>query len=57
MSGYFLESVDGELVLVLRTHDEDLIYSVIRRLGRMRDKKVKDIGRTLEQQWWERQKD
>jgi hypothetical protein len=51
VSGYYLRSVDGEYVLVVRTHDAEVLYSVISRMAQMRHKEVKGLGKTLQEKF------
>jgi hypothetical protein len=48
VKGYVIESVDGEQVLVIRSRDVELLYSLVRRMSRMRDERLREIGRALE---------
>ena len=46
---YILKDSDSaEHVLVLRTIDVELLYTLVRRMGRMRDERLKKLGRALE---------
>jgi hypothetical protein len=47
--GYILKgSVDAERILVIKTEDIELLYSLVKRMGRMRDERLKQLGRALE---------
>jgi hypothetical protein len=38
-----------EHCMVIKTKDVELLYSLVRRMGRMRDERLKSIGRALEE--------
>ena len=47
--GYFLtDSEEVEYLMVLRTEDIDLLYTLVKRMGRMRDERLRELGRALE---------
>lgn len=47
--GYVLQDSEGvENILVIRTEDIDLLYTLVKRMGRMRDERLKTLGRALE---------
>lgn len=47
--GYVLrDSEDVESIMVIRTEDRELLHSIARRITRMRDKRLKELGRQLE---------
>lgn len=54
VSGYHLEGVDGEICLVIRSYNEELIYSIIKRLSKMRQRDIKKLGTRLEEEFNER---
>lgn len=46
---YVLCDSEGvEHMLVVRTADLDLLYTLVRRMGKMRDERLKELGRALE---------
>lgn len=48
---YTLTDSEGvEHMLVIRTTDLDLLYTLVRRMGRMRDERLKELGRSLERE-------
>ena len=47
---YCLEGVDGEHLLVVRTSDIELLHTLVRRMARMRDERLKVLGRALEEE-------
>lgn len=47
---YCLEGVDGEHLLVVRTSDVELLHALVRRMGRMRDDRLRKLGRALEEE-------
>lgn len=47
--GYVLrDSEDVESIMVIRTGDKELLHSIARRITRMRDKRLKELGKQLE---------
>jgi hypothetical protein len=48
IKAYVLEGVDGEHCLVVRSQDVELLYSLVRRMSRMRDERLRQIGKALE---------
>ena len=54
VSGYFLEGSEGEFLLVVRTHNEDIMFSIIKKLSSMRDDKIKELAKILESHFNER---
>lgn len=50
VQGYVLCDSDGERLLVIRTEDVDLLYSVVKRMARMRDSRIRELGRALERE-------
>jgi len=49
VKGYILSDSEGvERLLVIRTEDLDLLYTLVKRMGRMRDERLKELGRALE---------
>jgi hypothetical protein len=54
IGGYFLEGVDGELLMVIRSHDEEAMYSIIKKLETMRSPEVKKLAEILEMHFNER---
>jgi len=57
IDGYFLYGVDDEMLLVIRGHDEEKMLNIINRLLKSRDKELKELGKTLEEHFVERQDD
>jgi hypothetical protein len=57
MQGYFLEGVDGELLLVIRGHSEEQMYSIIKKIETMREEEIKELAQTLEMHFNDRNKD
>lgn len=51
MEGYFLRGADGERILVVRTTNDDLLWSIIQRLAKMRHKEIKELGRALQEEF------
>ena len=43
-----LTGVTGELLLVLKTHDEDQLISIIKKLKTIRNKEIKELAEELE---------
>lgn len=39
---------DGEHLMVIRTHEREQLLSLARRMSRMRDEKIKELGKLLE---------
>lgn len=57
MKGYFLEGVDGELLLVIRGYNEEQMYSIIKKIETMREEEMKELARVLEIHFNDRNKD
>jgi len=57
MDAYFLHGVDGEKLLVIRGHDEELMQKIIAILGRSRDDSIKVLSEALENHFNERHDD
>ena len=57
MDAYFLHGVDGEKLLVIRGHDEELMEKIIATLSRSRDDKIKSLSEALENHFNERHDD
>lgn len=50
VKGYVLQDSEGEeFILVVRTHDIELLYSLLKRMSRMRDRRLKDLGKAIEE--------
>lgn len=49
--GYFLEGVQGEKALVIKTEDEEQLYYIIKRLAHMRPREIRALGERLEREW------
>jgi hypothetical protein len=54
ISGYFLEGVDGELLMVIRSYDEETMYSIIKKIESMRSPEIKKLAEILEMHFNER---
>lgn len=54
VNGYFLEGSDGEYLLVIRSLDKEVLYTVIKRMTQMRDPRVKSLGDKLQLEWFEK---
>ena len=54
VNGYVIRGVDGELLLVVRSRDEDLIYTIIERIKKSRDKKVRELAEHLEEMYFDK---
>jgi hypothetical protein len=51
VKGYTLTDSEGvETILVIRTTDLDLLYTLVKRMGRMRDERLKQLGQALERE-------
>lgn len=49
VEGYVLESSDGdEYLLVIRSKDTNALFGLVKRMTRMRDDRLKRLGRALE---------
>jgi hypothetical protein len=48
IKGYVLEGVDKELLLVIRSYDEEQVYSIIKKIETMRDNEIKELAKVLE---------
>lgn len=49
VKGYVLTDPEGtESIMVIRTEDVELLVSIARRLTRMRDARIKQLGKKLE---------
>jgi hypothetical protein len=57
MNAYFLHGSDGEKLMVIRGHDEDLMQKVINVLQRSRDERIKELAEILENHFNERHDD
>ena len=57
MDAYFLHGIDGEKLLVIRGHDEELMQKIIATLGRSRDDSIKVLSEALENHFNERHDD
>ena len=48
---YILQDSDEvEYLMVIRTEDVELLYTLVKRMGRMRDERLKELGRALERE-------
>jgi hypothetical protein len=54
MDAYFLHGVDGEKLIVIRGHNEELMQQVITTLGRSRNDSIKKLSEVLENHFNER---
>lgn len=57
MDAYFLHGSEGEKLLVIRGHDEELMQQIIATLGRSRNDKIKNLSEVLENHFNERHDD
>jgi hypothetical protein len=48
LNGYVMLGVTGEILMVIRSFDEEAIISIIKKLQASRDKDLKDLGVRLE---------
>jgi len=49
VKSYILQDSEGvEYLMVVRTEDIDLLYTLVKRMGRMRDERLRELGRSLE---------
>lgn len=46
---YVLEGSEGEHLLVVRSTDVELLHALVRRMGRMRDARLRKLGHALEE--------
>lgn len=51
MEGYFLRGADDEKLLVIRSTNDDLLWSIIQRLAKMRHREIKKLGRALQEEF------
>jgi hypothetical protein len=54
LGGYFLYGSEGELLLVIKSNDEDLLLTIIKKLQASRDKDIKKLGSELEENFHDR---
>lgn len=54
MNGYFLEGSDGEFLMVIRSYEEDVMWSIIKKLQSMRDPEIKLLADKLEKHFNDR---
>jgi len=48
---YILQDSDEfEYLMVIRTEDVELLYTLVKRMGRMRDERLRELGRALEEE-------
>jgi hypothetical protein len=57
MNAYFLHGSDGEKLMVIRGHDEDVMKKIIDSLHRSRDEGIKKLAEVLENHFNERHDD
>jgi hypothetical protein len=57
MNAYFLHGSDGEKLMVIRGHDEDMMEKIIDTLHRSRYEGIKKLAETLESHFNERHDD
>lgn len=50
IDGYFLEGVDGEHLLVVRSDNLEIFHYIVGRMTRMRQKELKELGRVLQEE-------
>lgn len=54
MNGYFLEGSDGEFLMVIRSYDEETMWSIIKKLQSMRDPEIRLLADKLEKHFNDR---
>ncbi len=54
MNGYFLFGTNEEIILVIKSTDEEDILNIIKKIATMRSKKVKALASQLEESFYER---
>lgn len=54
MNGYFLFGTNEEIILVIKSSDEEDILNIIKKIATMRSKKVKELASQLEESFYER---
>jgi hypothetical protein len=55
--GYLLEDSEGrECILVIKTEDTSLLYTLVKRMTKMRDERIRELGRALEGELNDRQR-
>lgn len=54
MNGYFLFGTNEEIILVIKSSDEEDILNIIKKIATMRSKKVKALASQLEESFYER---
>lgn len=54
MNGYFLEGIENESVLVIRTDNSEDILKVINKLSTSRDKEIRALAGKLEKDFYDR---
>jgi len=57
MNAYFLHGSEGEKLMVIRGHDEELMKKIIDNLHRSRDEDIKRLAEVLENHFNERHDD
>lgn len=54
MNGYFLFGTNEEIILVIKSSDEEDILNIIKKIATMRSKEVKELASQLEESFYER---
>ena len=57
LKGYFLYGSGEEMMMVIRGHDEDAMFSIINKLKRSREENIKELAETLENHFYDRNDD
>jgi hypothetical protein len=57
VNGYFLYGSDNEMLMVIRSHDEDFMMSIITKLKKSREPQIKELAETLENHFYDRDSD
>lgn len=55
IDAYMLQGISGEDLLVFRSDDPEALLGIIQRLGRTRNKELKQIALRLEEEWFRRE--
>lgn len=50
VEGYVLKGLDEEYLLVVRTPDPEIVRGVCRKIQKMRDPMLKELGKGMEEQ-------
>jgi hypothetical protein len=52
-NGYFLRGLDQEMILVIRSPEEETLMKIIKKIQACRDKELKELGLALEKSFYE----